>query len=57
MRIGAASRALKRYLHSRKSVYAKYPNATQRDWWERLLLVDQGVIKVNHKDQVSFFTR
>ena len=52
MGIGAVCSALKRYLHSRKDVGAKYPNVTQRDRLEGLIVVDQGVIKVNHKDQV-----
>ena len=49
---GAVCRSLKRYLHSQKDVDAKYLNAAQCDRLERLLVVDQGVIKVNHKDQV-----
>ena len=55
MGIGAVFSVLKRYLHSRKDVDIKYPNATQRDWLEGILVVDQGVIKVNHKDQVYKF--
>ena len=55
MGIGANCRALKRYLHSQKDFNAKYPNATQRDRLEGLLVVYQGVIKVNHKDQVCIF--
>ena len=55
--IGAVWSALKRYLHSRKDVDTKYPNATQHDRLEGLIVVDQGVIKVNHKDQVCIFFR
>ena len=55
MVIGAVCSALKHYLHSQKYVNAKYPNATQHDWLEGLLVVDQGVIKVNRKDQVCIF--
>ena len=38
MGIRAVCSALKRYLHSQKDVDAKYPNATQRDWFEGLLV-------------------
>ena len=55
MGIGAVCSALKRYLHSRKDVNAKYPNMAQRDWLEGLLVIDQGVIKFNHKDQVWIY--
>ena len=55
MSIGAVCSALKRYQHLQKDVDAKYPNVTQLDWLEGLLVVDQGVIKVNHKDQVCIF--
>ena len=48
--IGAVFSALKRYLHSKKDVDANYFNATQRDWLEGIIVVDQGVINVNHKD-------
>ena len=47
--------ALKRCLHLRKDVDAKYPNATQRDQLEGLIVVDQGVINVNHREQVCIF--
>ena len=55
MGIGAVYRALKRYLHSQKDVDAKYLNATHRDQLEGLLVGYQGVIKVNHEDQVCNF--
>ena len=55
MGIGAVCSALKRYLQSRKDVDAKYPNATQRDRLEGLIVVDKGVIMVNHRDQVCIF--
>ena len=47
--------ALKSYLNSQKEVDAKYPNSTQGDWLEGLLVVDQGVIKYNHKYHVCVF--
>ena len=54
--IRAVCSALKRCLHSQKDVDEKYPNAIQCNWLEGLLVVDQGVIKVNHKDQVCIFS-
>ena len=56
MDTGAVCIALKCYLYSQKDVDAKYPNETQRDRLKELPVVDQGVIKVNHKDQVSIFS-
>ena len=56
MGIGAVCSVLKRYLHSRKDVDIKYPNVTQRDWLEGILVLDQGVIKVNQKYQVCIFS-
>ena len=54
MGIGAVCIALRRYIHSRKYVNTKYPNAAQRDWLEGLLVVYQGVIKVNHPRHDDF---
>ena len=55
MGVGAVFGSLKRYIHSQKDDDAKYPNATQRDRLEVLIVVDQGVIMVHHKDQVCIF--
>ena len=57
MGIRAVFSALKRYLHSRKDVDEKYSNATQHDCLEGLLVVYQGLIKANLKDQVCIFFR
>ena len=55
MGIGAVCSSPKRYLHSQKDNDANYPNVTQRDRLEGILVVDQGVLMVNHKDQVCIF--
>ena len=57
MGIGAVWSAPKRYLHLPKVADAKYPNARLRVRLEGLLVVSQGVIKANHKDQVYIFFR
>ena len=51
MGIKAVFSALKRYLHSQKEIDAKYPNTAQGYWLVGLLVLYQGVIKVNDKDQ------
>ena len=55
MGTGAVCSVFKRYLHSRKDVNTNDPNATQRDRLEGIIVLDQGVIKVNHNDQVCIF--
>jgi len=49
--IGANCSVLKRFLHSRPIVDAKYPNATQSERLEPLLAIRREKKTVNHKEQ------
>ena len=55
--VGAVCQALKKFLHPRPIICAKYPNATASDRLEGLLVIRKELKKVNRVDRMCIIFR